>query len=171
MQQLFHIGAQADEPIEDLILKAAERWEILHLFANDSPSYHNDTAIMDRWRHLLGERFVVMEDSSLVCEVTAGLIHSLESARDVDTVIADLGVSGADAAAVRNAIVPITRSRVARVASGKLPAGVRRPDRGICGELHGSCRPNHDHQQRLLAAGVGPRRDHRVRGRAGRPAG
>lgn len=121
VRQIFGVEAEADESVEELLAKAQEKWEIFHLFSMDG-SYPNETRVHDRWRKLLGERFIKVEDSSLVCEVIAGLIHMLETAADVDKVIDDIGVSGAAGRAVKNALVPVAKSRApAHVAKGKLP--------------------------------------------------
>lgn len=108
--------------IEDVIAAAQEKWEIFHLFSLDG-SYPNETKIHDRWRALLGERFVKVEDSSLICEVVAGLIYMLETAYDVDKVVGDIGLSGTSAKAVKNALVPVASSRVpSAIAKGSLPS-------------------------------------------------
>lgn len=122
VQRIFGVQAEADESVASLVAKAQEQWEIFHLFAKDG-SYPDRTDIHDKWRKLLGERFVMVEDSSLVCEVIAGLIHSLESALDADRVVADIGLKGRDAAVVKNAIMRVGGSSVpATVAKGGVPA-------------------------------------------------
>jgi hypothetical protein len=126
VSRLFGVEASKDETVESLIARASERWEIFHLFSLDG-SYRNDTRVHERWRKLLGERLVMVEDSSLVCEIIAGLVHMLESAYDVDRVIGDIGLSGADASVVKNALVPLgtgslVAKRVAR-ASGAIKKG------------------------------------------------
>lgn len=123
VREIFGVGAEADETVEDLLAKAQERWEIFHLYALDG-SYPNDDRITSRWRKLLGERVVMVEDSSLVCEIVAGLVHMLETAHGVDKVIDDIGLKGSAAKAVRNALVPISKSSLpAQIAKGGLPAG------------------------------------------------
>lgn len=121
VREIFGVIAEADETVEELLAKTQERWEVFHLFSMDG-SYPHETKIHDRWRKLLGERLIMVEDSSLVCEIIAGLIHMLETAADVDKVIADIGVKGAASTAVRNALVPIARSRIpTRVGQGVTP--------------------------------------------------
>jgi len=121
IRTIFGIDAESDESIEELLARAQERWEIFHLFSMDG-SYPDRADIHDRWRALLGERFIKVEDSSVVCEVIAGLIDMLETAHDVDKVVSDIGVKGAAANAVKNALVPVARSRVpTHVATGSLP--------------------------------------------------
>lgn len=106
LSSIFGVSGGEDESIESLIARATERWEVFHLFAEDG-SYRNDTTIHERWRKLLGERMVSIEDSSLVCETIAGIIHGLENAYDADRVVSDLGLSGAAAVSVKNALVPV----------------------------------------------------------------
>jgi hypothetical protein len=121
VERIFGIKADGDESIESLIARAQERWEVFHLFSADG-SYPNDSRIIGRWRDLLGERFVRVEDSSLICEVIAGLIHMLESSFDADRVVSDMGLKGAAGAAVKNALVPVGNTRLPKtVAKGSLP--------------------------------------------------
>ena len=120
VRTIFGVEAEADETVEELLAKVQEKWEVFHLFSMDG-SYPNETRIHDRWRKLLGERFIKVEDSSLVCEIIAGLIHMLETAADVDKVVADIGVSGAAGRAVKNALVPVASARApAHVAKGSV---------------------------------------------------
>lgn len=131
VRAIFGVDAEADETVEELLAKAMEKWEIFHLFSMDG-SYPNETRVHDRWRALLGERFIKVEDSSLVCEIIAGLVHMLESAADVDKVVADIGVSGAAGRAVKNALVPVSAGRApAHVAKGKLPTATSARGGGV----------------------------------------
>ncbi len=121
VRTIFGIEAEGDETVESLIARAQERWEIFHLFSQDG-SYPNDALIHERWRKLLGERFVLVEDSSLVCEIIAGIIHMFESSYDADRVVADIGLSGKAARVVKNALVPVAQANVpAPTARGALP--------------------------------------------------
>lgn len=121
VERIFGVRAKRDESIEDLIAKARERWDIYHLFSMDG-SYPDRTDIHNKWRELLGQYFVKVEDSSLVCEVIAGLIHMSETAYDIDRVIDDIGVKGAARTAVKNALVPVAKSNIpTHVATGGLP--------------------------------------------------
>lgn len=122
VEAIFGVRAEADESIEQLIARASERWEIFHLFSLDG-SYATRDDIHEKWRKLLGERFIKVEDSSLICETIAGLVYMLESALAVDTVVSDMGLSGKAGASVKNALVPVGKSRVpGKVARGTLPA-------------------------------------------------
>lgn len=121
--RIFGLQAEGNETVKDLLVKAQEKWEIFHLFAMDG-SYPDRTDIHDAWRKLLGERFIKVDDSSLVCEIIAGLIHMLETAHDVDRVLDDIGLSGTAKTTVKNALVPIAGSRVpTHLAKGSAPKG------------------------------------------------
>jgi hypothetical protein len=109
VSSIFGVEGAADESVESLIARASERWEIFHLFSLDG-SYAHDTRVHDRWRKLLGERFIKVEDSALVCEVIAGLVLMIETAHDVSRVVDDIGLSGKAAAVVKNALVPVGAS-------------------------------------------------------------
>jgi hypothetical protein len=113
------LGKRETETVESVLARAQERWEIFHLFAVDG-SYPNETQIHERWRSLLAERFIMVEDSSKVCEVIAGIIHMLETSKAADSVVTDLGFDES----VRNALVPLSQSLVATGSgSGVIPAG------------------------------------------------
>lgn len=121
VKQIFGVDASGDETVEELLARAQETWEVYHLYSMDG-SYPDRTDIHDKWRKLLGERFVKVDDSSLVCEIIAGIVHMLESAKDIDHVVDDIGLKGSAAASVKNALVPIAKSRLPNtVASGTLP--------------------------------------------------
>lgn len=121
VRDIFGVEAEADESVESLLKRAQEKWEVFHLFSLDG-SYPHVTSIHERWKNLLGERFVTLEDSSLVCEVIAGLIHMMESAYDATKVVDDMGLSGHARSAVHNALVPVGKTRVPRAkGSGNLP--------------------------------------------------
>lgn len=121
VQKIFGVESDGEESVESLFAKASERWEIYHIFIMQG-SYAHATHIHNKWRALLGERFIKLDDADLVCEVIAGIVHMLESAHDVDTVINDIGLSGAAGASVKNALVPVSQGRVpTHLAKGNLP--------------------------------------------------
>ena len=132
VKTIFGISDAEDETVESLLARATERWEIFHLFAEDG-SYRNDAAIHERWRKLLGERLISVDDSSLVCEVIAGIIHMLENAYDADRVVADIGLSGSDARSVKNALVTIASSSLVAKRASISGALKRGRDAGAAG--------------------------------------
>lgn len=132
LETIFGVTGGEDETVESLLARATERWEVFHLFAEDG-SHRNDVAVHDRWRKLLGERMVSVDDSSLVCEVIAGIIHMLENAYDADRVIADIGLSGRAAQSVKNALVPISGSSLVANRSRASGGALKRSGAGAGG--------------------------------------
>jgi hypothetical protein len=123
IKDVFGITATENEQVIDLIKEAQEKWELFHLFSMDG-SYPHHTNVHDSWREVLGERFVAVEDSSLICEIIASLIYALESSQEVDDVVLSLGLSAADQDKVKNAIVPVVNAMPSTsAAEGTLPEG------------------------------------------------
>ncbi len=133
LEQIFGVKSEVDETIEDLIAKANEKWELYHIAAldgscrpdsrlNGSYAGKSTLTVGERWKQLLGERYVSIEDSSLICEFIAGIVDMLETAKSIDHVVDhDLGLTDHAAAVVRNALVPIAGRLPAHVAAGALP--------------------------------------------------
>lgn len=121
VKSIFGVEANGTESVAELYAKASEMWDIFHIFIVQG-AYADNTEIPKRWKALLGERFVRLEDADLVCETIAGLVHMLESARDVDSVVDDIGLTGAAAVAVKNALVPVSSRVSTHVGKGSLPA-------------------------------------------------
>ncbi len=72
----------------------------------------------------MGERFVKVEDSSLVCEIIASLIFALESSKEIDDVVSILGIDVSAQDKVKKAIVPVVNAiPPSHTADGGLPAG------------------------------------------------
>lgn len=120
---IFGIEASEEESVESLIREAQEKWELFHLFAMDG-SYPHSTDVHEDWKNVLGERFVKVEDSSLVCEIIASLIFALESSKEIDEVVSTLGIEMADQDKIKKAIVPVVSAiPPSHTADGGLPAG------------------------------------------------
>lgn len=111
VRRIFGVEAECDESIEELLAKAQEKFDIYHLFAMDG-SYPHRTDIHDKWKKLLKQNFIQVDDSSLVCEVIAGIIHLSETAYDLDKVIDDIGLKGSARTTVKNALVPVSNSNL-----------------------------------------------------------
>lgn len=76
---------------EDLIKKATETFEYFHFHVLQG-SYPNDTRVIEPWKKALGERFLLLEDSEMVCEAIAGVVSILEGA-DMNSVDASVAKS------------------------------------------------------------------------------
>jgi hypothetical protein len=112
-----------EEGFEHVLARAQDKWEVFHLFIKQG-SYPDSTDIHESWRKLLGERFVMVEDSTLVCEIIAGLVHALESSYDIDRVVSDLDLTDAHALSVKGSLLPVMQAKASSdVAKGQLPGG------------------------------------------------
>lgn len=78
-----------------------ERYEVFFLFQAQG-SYRPED-VLPAWRKLLGERALVLEDPSAVCEFIAGLLGMNEAGLTSDEVTADLLAIGADPTATKAA--------------------------------------------------------------------
>lgn len=121
LHKVFNDDTLEKENVVDLIHESMEKWEVFHLFAVEG-SYAHDDEIHRAWQDVLGERFVKVENSDLVCEIIAGLVYALETAKTVDDVVMDMALQATDGAVVKNAIMPVIASRLpSHIADGNLP--------------------------------------------------
>lgn len=119
VQQLFGVGAEKDERIEDVLARCKEKWEVFHLCSMDG-SYPNNQQIHGLWTELLGDRYLKVADSSMICEVVAAVVYLLESAAPIPAVVQNMGLRGKAAATVANALAPLAASLESK-AAGALP--------------------------------------------------
>lgn len=125
VKKLFGVEVEHDESIQDLLAKTQEKWEVFHFFCDDSPTYGGKFGdkTKSKWRALLGERVVIVNDSNMICEIIAALILSQETAKALTDVVSDLNLNDVDALVVTNALVPITNTKLpAHIAAGGLPS-------------------------------------------------
>ena len=78
-----------------------ERYEVFFLF--QAQGNYRKEQILPAWRELLGERALVLEDPSAVCEFIAGLLGMNEAGLTADEVVEDLKQIGADSGATEAA--------------------------------------------------------------------
>ncbi len=132
VQDIFGIEATSDESVKDLIARASERWEIYHICLSGNTAHGSEPRVQKNWRHLLGERLLLLDDADLVCETIAGVIHMLETAKDLVMVADDLDLRGGARTSVSNALATVAKSRMpAHVATGTLPGGVGAGSSGV----------------------------------------
>ncbi len=118
--EVFGLTAVEDERIESVIARAQEKWEIFHYFPLDS-GYGKETRTHERWKRLLGERLLFIEDSSLICEAIAAQVHVMETASSIDKVLDDIGIKGHARNIVGNAVVPYKAGGLVKGSSSNLP--------------------------------------------------
>jgi hypothetical protein len=120
VKTVFGVTVEVDEPIESVLKRATEKWEIFHLCSMDG-SYPDNQKIHKKWKNLLGERYIKVADSSMICEVIAGIVHMLESASDPQETVQSIGLSGKEASTVANALSSLGAATKKRIATVGLP--------------------------------------------------
>ncbi len=98
LESLIGDQLEADIPTQQIFEELQKRYEVFFLFQAQG-SYQKEE-ILPAWQELLGERALVLEDPTAVCEFIAGVLGTLESGLDVDEVEADLLEAGASMTAI-----------------------------------------------------------------------
>ncbi|MCS6938973.1 MAG: hypothetical protein RMJ55_08285 [Roseiflexaceae bacterium] len=130
-----HFGdcLEANIPVEQIIAEVRQRYEYFHIIPTNTS--HGDSAdVQQRWRDLIGERALLLNDETAVCEtiaLTIGLCEGIVS--DLAAGVADMVQAGYDAGAATNASVALTRyaatqAPLARSVVGLPPASVAGDD-------------------------------------------
>ncbi len=91
LNAIYDIGAEKGEWVTDLIAEARTRWEIFHIVPTQT-GYRGKNASF--WREHLGERVIILDDATLVCETIAGIISMMESAKNVTDTVTNIGLTG-----------------------------------------------------------------------------
>jgi hypothetical protein len=123
-----HIGdaLERDVPVEQVIADVQQRYHYFHIIPTNT-SHGQSAEVQARWKELLGERVLLLDDEAAVCETIALAIGLCEGAvDDLDSGADDLVQAGYDRAAAATAATALTRyaavcAPVARVAPGLLP--------------------------------------------------
>lgn len=124
-----HIGdrLERDIPTEQIVGELQTRYEYFHIIPTNT-SHGRSAEVQDRWRALLGERVLLLDDEAAVSETIALAIGLCEgSLVNLAAGMADLMDAGHDRAAAGAAVTALTRYADARppvlhVAGGALPA-------------------------------------------------
>jgi hypothetical protein len=118
---------ERDIPVEQIVAEVQQRYQYFHIIPTNT-SHGQDPEVQQRWRDLLGERVLLLNDEAAVCETIALAIGLCEGAvDDLGSGADDLIQAGYDPAAASTAATALTRyaaahGPVARVAAGVLPA-------------------------------------------------
>jgi hypothetical protein len=122
------IGDELAEPIAvEAIVRELQRSFDVYYILPGGAAYAGDTEILGRWRALLGQNVVQLDDLDAVCETIALTVGLGEEAVDLDAGVRDLTDLGSTAgASVGKALAPLRRDTVARtsVALAGLDSGV-----------------------------------------------
>lgn len=101
LESLVGDTLEADLSTKQIFEELQEQYEVFFLF--QAQGSYPAAKILPAWRELLGERALVLDDPSAVCEFIAGLLGMLEGGYDLDEIEDDLKAIGADATAIRAA--------------------------------------------------------------------
>ena len=85
---------------EQLLREAQEKYHVFHIHINET-GYRNNAQVMDSWRHLLGERFLVLDDHRALAELIASTV-AVVSGVDPDRIMQAFDPNTADT--VQNAL-------------------------------------------------------------------
>lgn len=112
------IGDKLSEPIstEAIIAELQRTFDVYYLMPT-AAGWGGDAEILARWRALLGQNVIELDDLDAVCETIALTVGLGEDRIDLDEGLADLVALGSDAGAtVGRALAPLQRGTVVRSA-------------------------------------------------------
>jgi hypothetical protein len=101
---------EADIPIEEIYEELSERYEVFFIMPKGTDHY-GDPKICDKWRNLLGERFLKLEEAEGVCDLivsTVSLILSGDLSK-ATTALKAAGTSLAVVGAIENALAGVAK--------------------------------------------------------------
>jgi hypothetical protein len=128
-----HIGdaLERDIAVEQIVTEVQQRYEYFHIIPTNT-SHGRNPDVQARWKELLGERVLLLDDEAAVCETIALAIGLCAGTLDdLAGGAADLVEAGSDRAAVAVATAALRRfagkrGPLARLARGRLPAATSR---------------------------------------------
>jgi hypothetical protein len=107
------IGDNLGEPIStEAVIAELQRTFDVYFLIPAAAGWGGDTEILARWRKLLGQNVIELDDLDAVCETIALTVGMGEDAIDLDEGLADLATVGSTASAtVGKALAPIGSAR------------------------------------------------------------
>lgn len=84
IKHFFNCGVEKDVSSTELLAECQDKWEVFHLITPTSMTNHQNA--IEKWRELLGERAIVIEDWHKLSEVIVSIMQVNEG-QDVDKVI------------------------------------------------------------------------------------
>ena len=102
--EIFGDKIQDDIKVEDILAEVQERYEVFVVFLHTNCySEHDQKEIRARWKVLLGERVLDLDNPADICETMGATIGLLEG-RDVDGITRDLTDLGSSPDSIRKAV-------------------------------------------------------------------
>jgi hypothetical protein len=104
----------ANIPVATIMAEVQERYEHFHIIPTNT-SHGRSAEVQNRWKALLGERVLILEEESAVCETIALAIGLCEGKiDDLDDGVQDLAGAGYDRSAVSAATTVLASYRATR---------------------------------------------------------
>ncbi len=131
-----HIGdkLEVDIPVEGIIAEVREKYEYFHIMPTNA-GHGDNPEVQARWRELVGERLLMLDDEAAVCETIALAIGLCEGTIDNLYTSADSLVSvGYDADSAKSATVALAPYAKARGPVAKLASGTVAAVAGVLGD-------------------------------------
>jgi hypothetical protein len=112
------IGDDLREPIRtEAVIAELRRTFDVYFIIPGAAGWGGDREIRERWRQLLGQNVIELDDLDAVCETIALTVGLAEDSIDLDAGLADLVTFGSTAGAtVGRALAPLRRRPVVRSA-------------------------------------------------------
>ncbi|RAG83062.1 hypothetical protein DN069_24105 [Streptacidiphilus pinicola] len=109
LRAVFGERATEDIPLQALVDELRRRWDVYYLLPAGS-SYVGNDQVLGRWRTLLADNVIELDDLDAVCETIALTIGLAEGAIDLDEGLEDLADIGSRAgASVGRALAGVAR--------------------------------------------------------------
>ncbi len=103
IQSVFGDNLEKSITMEEAIAKASEKYHVFHLNVTDG-SHGRDPEVVKKWRSLLGERVLMLDDPSAVCELIVSTIALIEGTANPDDLATSLGLDKKTAKTVSDAL-------------------------------------------------------------------
>jgi len=116
------IGDELREPIgtEAILAELRRSFDVYYLLPT-AAGWGGDAEVLGRWRELLGQNVIELDDLDAVCETIALTVGLAEDAIDLDAGLADLADLGSTATAtVGKALAPLSRTPATRSGNVRL---------------------------------------------------
>ncbi len=128
-----HIGdaAEADIPVRRIVAELQARYDYFHIIPTNT-DHGRSADVQARWRQLLGERVLLLDDEAAVCETIALVIGLCEGViADLNSATGDLVHAGYTSSSAATAATALTRyigaqRPIRRMIAGLLPGSGRR---------------------------------------------
>ncbi|MFC7527649.1 hypothetical protein [Actinoplanes sp. GCM10030250] len=119
------IGDDLREPIsiEQILHELKRKYDVYYILPT-AAGWGGDKEVLERWRELLGQNVLELDDLDAVCETIALTVGLGEDAIDLDAGMSDLAdVGSAFGGSVGRALAPLQRTAVVRDAPFEITAG------------------------------------------------